>query len=59
MQERRRQLLEAQLGLLNARLDFARPDLSDFNDNFELAEDLHAGVPLPTLAESASSGRPG
>jgi outer membrane protein TolC len=51
MQERRRQLLEAQLGLLNARLDFAVLIFPDFNDNFELAEDLHAGVPLPALAE--------
>jgi len=51
MQERRRQLLEAQLGLLNARLDFAVLIFPDFNDNFELAEDLHASVALPTLAE--------
>ena len=51
MQDRRRQLQEAQLGLLNARLDFAVLIFSDFNDNFELAEDLHASVPLPTLAE--------
>jgi len=51
MQERRRQLLEAQLGLFNARLDFAVLIFPDFNDNFELAEDLHATVPLPTLAE--------
>jgi outer membrane protein TolC len=51
MQERRRQLLEAQLGLLNDRLDFAVLIFPDFNDNFELAEDLHASVPLPTLAE--------
>ncbi len=51
MQERRRQLLEAQLGLLNGRLDFAVLVFPDFNDNFELAEDLHASVPLPTLAE--------
>jgi len=51
MQERRRQLLEAQLGLLNARLDFAVLVFPDFNDNFELAEDLHASIPLPTLAE--------
>jgi outer membrane protein TolC len=50
-QERHRQLLEAQLGLLNARLDFAVLIFPDFNDNFELAEDLHASVPLPTLAE--------
>jgi outer membrane protein len=51
MQERRRQLLEAQLGLLNARLDFAVLIFPDFNDSFELAEDLHASVLLPTLAE--------
>jgi outer membrane protein TolC len=51
MQERRRQLLEAQLGLLNARLDFAVLIFPDFNDNFELAEDLHANVPLPSLEE--------
>jgi outer membrane protein TolC len=51
MQERHRQLLEAQLGLLNSRLDFAVLIFPDFNDNFELAEDLHASVPLPTLAE--------
>jgi outer membrane protein TolC len=50
-QDRHRQLLEAQLGLLNARLGFAVLIFPDFNDNFELAEDLHAGVPLPTLAE--------
>jgi outer membrane protein TolC len=51
MQERRRQLLEAQLGLLNARLDFAVLIFPDFSDNFELAEDLHASVPLPAFAE--------
>jgi len=51
MRERHRQLLEAQLGLLNARLDFAVLIFPDFNDNFELAEDLHASVPLPTLSE--------
>ncbi len=51
MQERRRQLQEAQLGLLNARLDFAVLIFPDFNDNFELTEDLHASVPLPALAE--------
>ena len=51
MQDRRRQLLEAQLGLLNARLDFAVLIFPDFNDNFELAEDLHASVALPTIAE--------
>src|SRR2546421_1986212 len=51
VQDRHRQLLEAQLGLLNARLDLAVMIFPDFNDNFELAEDLHTSVPLPTLAE--------
>jgi outer membrane protein TolC len=51
MQERRRQLREAQLGLLNARLNLAVLIFPDFNDNFELAEDLHTSVPLPTLEE--------
>jgi len=49
--ERRRQLQEARLALLNARLDLAVLIFSDFNDNFELAEDLHANLPLPTLPE--------
>ncbi|HEX8872314.1 MAG TPA: TolC family protein [Candidatus Acidoferrum sp.] len=47
-QERRRQLQEAQLGVVNARLDLAVLLFPDFNDSFELAEDLHAAVPLPT-----------
>jgi len=50
-QDRRRQLQEAQLALLNARLDFSVLIFSDFNDNFEVADDLHAAIPLPTLAE--------
>jgi outer membrane protein len=51
MQERKRQLQEAQLGLLNARLDFAVLIFPDFNDNYEVGDDLHAAVALPTLAE--------
>jgi outer membrane protein len=51
MRERQRQLREAELGLLNARLDFSVLIFPDFNDNFEIAEDLHAAVPLPTLPE--------
>jgi len=51
MQDRRRQLQEAQLGLLNARLDFTVLLFPDFNDNFELADDLHASVPLPPRDE--------
>jgi outer membrane protein TolC len=50
-QERRRQLQEAQLGLLNARLDLAVLIFPDFTDNYEVADDLHASVPLPTLGE--------
>jgi outer membrane protein TolC len=50
-QERRRQLQEAQLGLLNARLNLAVLVFPDFNDNYEVADDLHASVPLPTLGE--------
>ncbi len=50
-QERRRQFQEAQLAVLNARLDFAVLIFPDFNDNFEVADDLHATIPMPTLAE--------
>ena len=49
--ERRRQLQEAQLAQLNARLDFAVLIFPDFNDNFEVADDLHATIPMPTLPE--------
>ena len=49
--ERRRQLQEAQLGLVNARLDLVVLIFPDFTDNFEIAGDLHAPVPLPTLGE--------
>ena len=51
MRERQRALQEAQLGFLNARLDFGVLIFSNFEDNFEVADDLHAAVPLPTLAE--------
>jgi outer membrane protein TolC len=49
--DRQRQLQEAQLGYINARLNLAVLIFPDFNDNFEVAEDLHQPVPLPTLAE--------
>ena len=51
LQDRRRQLQETQLALLNTRLDLAVLLFPDFNDNFELADDLHAPVPLPPLGE--------
>jgi outer membrane protein len=50
-QERRRQLQEAQLALLNARLDLAVLIFPDFNDNYETADDLHVNVPLPPREE--------
>src|SRR5215831_5508704 len=50
-QDRRRALQEAQLGLLNARLDLAVMIFPDFNENYEVTNDLHAAVPLPTLGE--------
>jgi len=53
--DRRRQLQEAGLALLNARLDLAVLVFPDFNDNFELAEDLHTAVALPMLPEVQGS----
>ena len=49
--DRKRQLQEANLALLNARLDLAVLIFPDFNDNYELADDLHAPVELPSAAE--------
>lgn len=49
--DRRRQLQEARLAVLNTRLDLSVLVFPDFNGNFELADDLHAAVPLPTLPE--------
>src|SRR6267142_1184800 len=51
MRERQRALQEAQLAFLNARLDFSILIFPKFEENFEVTEDLHAPVPLPTLAE--------
>jgi outer membrane protein TolC len=48
--DRRRQLAEAKLARLNSRLDLAVLIFPDFNDNFELAEDLHAAMALPSVA---------
>src|SRR5215470_11742019 len=45
--ERRRQLQEAQLALLNARLNLAVLIFPRFEDNFEVSEDLHAPATLP------------
>jgi len=47
--DRRRQLADAKLSVLNARLDLAVLVFPNFNDNFELADDLHADSPLPSF----------
>ncbi len=49
--DRLRQLREAKLTFLNARLDLAVLIFPDLSDNFEIAEDLHAATGLPTLPE--------
>jgi outer membrane protein TolC len=50
-QDRRRQFQEAQLALLNARLDLAVLIFPNFQDNFVLTDDLRASAALPTLDE--------
>jgi outer membrane protein TolC len=50
-QERRRQLQEAKLQLLNARLDLAVLLFPDFNDHFEIGDDLHGNIALPAQPE--------
>jgi len=60
-QDRRRQLQEAKLGLLNARLDLAVLLFPDFNGNFEIGDDLHGNVALPLQQEfeaQAAQGNP-
>jgi outer membrane protein TolC len=56
MRDRRRQLQEAQLALLNARLDLAVLIFPNFNDNFEVADDIHAAAALPTIEEIQQRG---
>jgi len=51
-QDRRRQLQEARLAVLNARLDLAVLIFPTLQDNFVLTEDLHASAPLSTLEEA-------
>jgi outer membrane protein TolC len=50
-QDRRRQLQEAQLALLNTRLDLAVLIFPNLQDSFVLTENLAASAPLPTLEE--------
>lgn len=50
-EDRRRQLKEAHLTAVNARLDLAVVLFPNFNTAYELVDDLHENVPLPTLGE--------
>ncbi len=56
MRDRRRQLQEAHLALLNARLDLAVLIFPNFNDNFEVADDIHEAAPLPSIEEIQQQG---
>jgi outer membrane protein TolC len=49
--DRRRQLRETQLGLVNARLDFAVLVFPNLRDDFELSDELHRDKQLPSLPE--------
>jgi outer membrane protein TolC len=49
--DRQRQLQEAKLGLLNARLDLAVLIFPNFDNSYELADDLHAPVTLASADE--------
>jgi outer membrane protein TolC len=55
MLDRKRQVQEAQLGLLNARLDLSVIIFADFNDNFEVVDDLHATPPAACAFHSSAS----
>lgn len=50
-EDRNRQLREAQLADVNARLDLAVLLFPDFRDDFDLVDDLHADVALPAQDE--------
>jgi len=49
--DRRRQLQEAKLAVLNTRLDLSVLISPSFTDSFELTDDLHSAIPLPTLPD--------
>ncbi len=50
-EDRRRQMQEAHLGAVNARLDLAVVLFPNFNASYQLANDLHTDEPLPTIGE--------
>lgn len=49
--DRRRQLQDARLAVLNTRLDLSVLIFPNFADNFELVDDLHSPIALPPLPE--------
>ncbi|GAC1638686.1 MAG: hypothetical protein NVS9B14_19360 [Candidatus Acidiferrum sp.] len=49
--DRRRQLQDARLAVLNTHLDLSVLIFPNFTDNFELVDDLHSPVALPPLTE--------
>lgn len=51
VEERNRLLQEAQLALLNARMNLAVLVFPNFNTDFQIADNLHAAVALPTYKE--------
>jgi outer membrane protein TolC len=51
MNDRRRQLQEAKLALLNARLDLVVLIFPNFDDNYEVADDLHAPMAVASAEE--------
>jgi outer membrane protein TolC len=50
-QDRRRQFQEAQLAVMNTRLDLAVLIFPTLQDNFVLTDDIRATAPLPSLEE--------
>src|SRR5205823_13714088 len=60
-QDRRRQFQEAQLALMNARLDLSVLLFPNLQDNFALTDDLRATAALPSLEDvqqEAARGNP-
>src|SRR5579871_4421948 len=49
--DRLRQLQESKLAALSSRLDLSVLVFQDFNDNYDISDDLHAEVSLPNVEE--------
>jgi len=56
-QEQQRALQEARLEMERTRLDLALLLFPDFNQNFEVVDDLQTPEPLPTFAEVQTAGK--